>query len=135
MERPQSLQRLLCGVGLIAQEICTAAMVSRLRFGAEDSPVAVEYVILRSHQEFPGHNELVGAPYLTLPSDATTSSLHNGTLPWSTMKRNIKQDEDQEDCLDRNYVNNMGWLLSCYAVKSVFLIVSIFIIISYFAIQ
>ena len=27
-----------------------------------------------------------------LPSDAATSYLNNGTLPWSTIKRNIKQD-------------------------------------------
>ena len=40
------MQRLLCGEGLIAQEICTTAMVSRIRFEAEDSPVAVEYVIV-----------------------------------------------------------------------------------------
>ena len=55
---------LLCGEGPIVWEICTTAMVSRLVYGTEDSAVAVEYVILRSHQDSPGHYELTSSSHI-----------------------------------------------------------------------
>ena len=96
VERPQSLQRLLCGEGLIAQEICTTAMVSRIRFGAEDSPVAVEYVILRGHQDFPGHHELISSspiPWWHCPqmlSQATSTMEHYHGVPFKGTSSKMK---------------------------------------------
>ena len=85
VERPQSLQRLLCGEGLIAQEICTTAMVSRLGYGAEDSPVTLEYIILRSHQVSAGHHELTSSSPLPwwhypqmLPQATSTMEHYHG---------------------------------------------------------